>query len=69
MFWTKKGPKKQSPDKIDALAARVSVEVGEHGRSKQRAVSEVRQAALDLNRTITRNGFTIRIHQAAGGKH
>ena len=66
MFWFKK--KKRYEDLRDQLAARVSVEVPEHQRVKKEAVEEARQATDTLKEVINNNGFTLKIHIAAGGK-
>lgn len=67
MFWFKK--KKKYEDMRDKLERRVSIEVPEHQRAKKEAVSQAQEANDGLRDIITRNGFTLKIHIAAGGKH
>lgn len=66
MFWFK--TKKKDEDIRDELASRISVEVPEHQRAKKQAVEEAKKATDNLKEIISNNGFTIKIHTAAGGK-
>lgn len=61
--------KKKYEDVRDELAARVSVELPEHQRARKEAVDEAKKATENLKEIINRNGFTLKIHIAAGGKH
>jgi hypothetical protein len=62
------GRKKQYEKLRDELETRIAIEVPEHQRAKQEAVNEAKRATEGLKETITRNGFTLKVHIAAGGK-
>jgi len=69
MTWFKK-----SQEKKDAIAETkrleqvVSVEIEHHQNATAKTVAETKKVTDNFNRVIKENGFTLKIHVAAGGR-
>ena len=47
----------------------VKIEIEAGKRATKEAIEEARRANEELNRVLVRNGFTVKIFVATGGKH
>lgn len=52
----------------DKLAAQVEKDVQKHKNETTKVVAQTKKIVNNFNKTFKENGFTIRIHAAAGGK-
>ena len=64
MFWSKKAKEEV---KLQTEATRV--EVIANREAKKEVIDKARQINKELNSTLIRNGFTLKIYVAAGGGH
>lgn len=67
MFWFKN--KKAAIDKQHELETIVSVELEQHKKLTDDKINETKQVTENFNKILKENGFTLKIHVAAGGKH
>lgn len=65
MFWFRK--KKQAKIEKADLEQRVHTEMCDKDKIEKKVARDVELATKNLNKAIKNNGFTIRIHAAAGG--
>lgn len=65
------GKKRRTAEKIDQekLLEKVNNEVAEHQEQQEKVTKTAVNETQKLNRRIIHNGFTIRIHLAAGGRN
>lgn len=66
MLWFKK--KKAAIKETKALQAKVLKEVARHEQIREETIKESTEVAIKFKDTVIRNGFTLVIHVAAGGK-
>ena len=65
---------KKSKEKKDAIAETqrlehvVSVEIENHQNATDKTIKETQEVADKFNEVIRQNGFTLKIHVAAGGR-
>lgn len=68
MLWSRK--KKQSQvDLQHELEAVVSVELEKHEKATDDKIKETKEVTDKFNKILKENGFTLKIHVAAGGRH
>lgn len=66
MFWFRKNSNvRQEQKQLEQLAAN---EVAKHTQKTHDTIAETTKVADNFNRIIKENGFTLKIHIAAGGK-
>lgn len=67
MFWFNK--KKAAVEKQIQLETIVSVELEQHKKVTDDKIKETKLVTENFNKILKENGFTLKIHVAAGGKH
>lgn len=66
MLWFSK--KKADAKKISDLTKAVTKQVAKHDQRKAEVIKEATETGERFRNTVVANGFTLRIHVAAGGK-
>lgn len=68
-MWFKKSKQKQADiAETQRLEQVVSVEIEHHQNVTDKTIKETQEVADKFNRVIRENGFTLKIHVAAGGR-
>lgn len=60
--------KKESVKEVDDLQKKVAVELSHHEEVREKTIKSTTEVGKKFVKTVVQNGFTLRIHVAAGGK-